>query len=89
VAYLLVLRRRKAIARVLVTTAAVLLAVVVGITRVVLAAHWFTDVLAGWLLGAAWLAVVITAHRLYLTARHRGAPPGVSARPAAVAYRAR
>jgi membrane-associated phospholipid phosphatase len=29
--------------------------------------HWFTDVLAAWLLGAGWLAVVITAHRLYLT----------------------
>jgi hypothetical protein len=26
------------------------------------------------LLGAAWLALVITAHRLYLTARVRGAP---------------
>jgi undecaprenyl-diphosphatase len=89
VAYLLVLRRRTAIARVLIVAAAVVLVAVVGITRVVLAAHWFTDVLAGWLLGAAWLAVVITAHRLYLTARHRGAPPGVAARPTAVVDRRR
>ena len=51
----------------------VVIAVVVGLTRVLLAAHWLTDVVAAWLLGAAWLALVITAHRLYLTARRRGA----------------
>jgi len=32
-------------------------------------------VLAAWALGLAWLALVITAHRLYLTALHRGAEP--------------
>jgi VanZ family protein len=30
-----------------------------------------TDVIAAWMLGAAWLALVITAHRLYLTSRAR------------------
>ena len=54
----------------------VVIAVVVGLTRVLLGAHWFTDVVAAWLLGAAWLALVVTAHRLYLTARERGAPEG-------------
>ena len=33
---------------------AVLLTLIVGLTRVYLAAHWATDVLAGWSVGAAW-----------------------------------
>ena len=33
---------------------AVMLTLIVGLTRVYLAAHWATDVLAGWSVGAAW-----------------------------------
>lgn len=71
IAYLLVLRRHTAHARVLLITGAVVFAFTVGLSRVFLGHHWFTDVLAGWILGAAWLALVITAHRLYLTVRKR------------------
>jgi membrane-associated phospholipid phosphatase len=69
VAYLLVLRQRSRTARVLTITVAIVFAVTIGLSRVYLGHHWFTDVLVAWVLGAAWLAVVITAHRLYLTTR--------------------
>jgi membrane-associated phospholipid phosphatase len=69
IAYLLILRRHRTRSRVLIVVAMVVFALAVGCSRVFLGAHWFTDVLAGWILGAAWLALVITAHRLYLTTR--------------------
>jgi uncharacterized protein (TIGR03382 family) len=74
VAYLIILRLKTARSRVLTAAAAAVFALTMGLSRVYLGHHWLTDVLAAWALGAAWLALVITAHRLYLTARkHR--PP--------------
>ncbi|MCU1584365.1 MAG: phosphatidic acid phosphatase [Microbacteriaceae bacterium] len=72
IAYLIVLRRKTATGRVVTISLAALFAVTMGLTRVFLGHHWFTDVLGAWVLGAAWLAIVITAHRLYLTSRKRG-----------------
>ncbi|OUM41747.1 phosphatase PAP2 family protein [Arthrobacter sedimenti] len=80
VAYLLVLRQHRKRTRALTIVLAVLFAATMGLSRVYLGHHWLTDVLVAWTLGVAWLAVVITAHRLFLTFRlHRSALRGASA----------
>lgn len=71
IAYLIVLRQQTRRGRILTIALAALFALTMGLSRVYLGHHWFTDVLSAWALGAAWLAVVITAHRLYLTTRKR------------------
>jgi membrane-associated phospholipid phosphatase len=71
IAYLVILRRKSVVTRAIPVVIAVLFALTIGLSRVFLGHHWFTDVLAAWALGGAWLAIVITAHRLYLTTRVR------------------
>lgn len=71
VTYLIILRLKSPRSRVLTAAAAAVFAASMGLSRVYLGHHWLTDVLAAWALGAAWLALVITAHRLYLTIRKR------------------
>ena len=66
-AYLLVLRQNSKRARALTVLCAVAFAFIMGATRVYLGHHWVTDVAVAWTLGLAWLALVITAHRLLLT----------------------
>ena len=59
--------------RVAIVTFGVLLLLSSGLSRVYVGAHWATDILGGWLLGSAWLFVVIALHRLW---RSRGAKAG-------------
>jgi membrane-associated phospholipid phosphatase len=47
-------RRRAAV-----WSAAALVVLIVGASRIYLGAHWLTDVLAGYALGASWVAIVV------------------------------
>lgn len=69
VAYLLLMHLQRRASRVLTVVLAAAWAVSIGLSRVFLGHHWLTDVMVGWVLGAAWLGVVVTAHRIFLTVR--------------------
>ncbi|MGY5882974.1 phosphatase PAP2 family protein [Modestobacter lacusdianchii] len=48
-----------------------LLVVVIGVTRLALGVHFVSDVLAGWALGLAWLAITTAAFRGWQHDRHQ------------------
>ena len=52
-----------------------LLVLLIGFSRVALGVHYTTDVLAGWLLGAAWLGVTAYAFRVWRRETGHTAPP--------------
>lgn len=51
--------------------AGIALALLVGYSRIVLQVHWFSDVLAGFMLGSAWLAVCIAGAELARLREHK------------------
>jgi membrane-associated phospholipid phosphatase len=74
VAYLIILRLKTPRSRMMTAALAAVFALTMGLSRVYLGHHWLTDVVAAWALGLAWLALIITAHRLYLTVRRQRTP---------------
>ena len=74
---LMVMVGRSFRARTLLMTGAFLIALVVGLSRLYLAAHWMTDVLGGWALAGVWGCLLILP---YLAAQ-RAAPVTGSSRP--------
>jgi membrane-associated phospholipid phosphatase len=71
VVYLTCLQLQRTVARIAVIAAGVIFVAAMGLSRVFLGHHWMTDVIAAWLLGLAWLGIVILAHRLFHMLRHR------------------
>jgi membrane-associated phospholipid phosphatase len=69
VAYLMLLHLERRLTRILAVVLAGVWAVAIGLSRVFLGHHWLTDVMVGWVIGLAWLALVVTAHRLFLSVR--------------------
>jgi undecaprenyl-diphosphatase len=61
--------------RVYLVSAAVLLTMLVGVSRVYLGVHWPTDVLAGWSVGSAW-ALICWMGALWLQRRAQVEGPG-------------
>jgi membrane-associated phospholipid phosphatase len=55
--------------------AALLVTLAVGLTRLALGVHFVSDVLAGWALGAGWLAVTTAAFRGWRHDEGRSTPP--------------
>ena len=72
-AYLVLLHVKSRLGRVVTVTLLALYALAMGMSRVFLGHHWFTDVVAGFIAGTAWALVVILAHRLLLRIQYRRA----------------
>ncbi len=62
IAYLLFRHFGNRRTRIIIVVLAAAYALTMGASRVYLGHHWLTDVMTGWLLGGAWLAVIITTH---------------------------
>ena len=68
-AYLLAPKMRSAFGKVFVVGLAILIMLFIGFTRVFTAAHYLTDVLAGYAMGIAWFGVVYTLVEKYFLRR--------------------
>lgn len=74
-AYFLLLGVRHALLRVVIIVGAIVLVGLIGLSRIYLGVHYFSDVIAGFAAGSAWLAICITAMETIRYRRYRPASP--------------
>jgi membrane-associated phospholipid phosphatase len=70
------------VVRAAVVVAAVSMALVIGASRLLLGAHWATDVVGGLVLGVLWLAVCVTVTQPYRTRRPEARTSSTGVAPA-------
>ncbi len=70
-AYLIISRTRSRTVALVAVPLALLHTVLMGLSRVYLGAHWFTDVVVAWPMSFAWLAVILTLHQVLVHRRER------------------
>lgn len=73
-AFLLTLRFKKMIPKILLYSLAVILILSVGFSRLYLGVHYLSDVMAGYILGALWLSVGIAVTKFILSRRKKSPP---------------
>ena len=73
-AYLFVSRTRSWRVAAVAVPLALLHTTLMGLSRVYLGAHWFTDVVVGWFMALAWLGLVVAVHQLLLRRFERWPP---------------
>jgi len=64
--------------RVIAPVLAVVWAGAMGLSRIFLGHHWLTDVVFGWLFGLAWIALLVTIHRILLRLDQKEPDPPVA-----------
>jgi membrane-associated phospholipid phosphatase len=74
--FLILIRMRKTILRLAIILVAITLIVLIGISRIYLGVHYFSDVMGGYIVGSAWLIVCISALNFF----ERKNGPGLSER---------
>lgn len=80
-AYLIARTLRSWQVKTAVWSAALILAALIGLSRVYLGVHWLTDVLGGWALATAWLAFALTITTTVARLRPSAALPPQTAPP--------